>query len=394
VHVGLFTDSYLPRTSGVVTAVEGSARQLRSRGHRVSIVAPAYPGHVDADPDVVRVPSITPPGHPDFPLALPYPGRALRAVRALRLDIVHTHSPFLLGGMGWWAARSIGRPVLFTYHTRYDEYAHYTPVMGDLARPILSAYTTAYCNQCDCVLAPLPSIAALLRESGVRVRVAVVPSAGIDAAAFGPPRSGAEDEGAVRGRFGVPPRAPLLVFVGRLAREKNVALLLVVLAVLPADTWLLLIGDGPERGALEAQAREAGLAPRTIFAGTQPPAVVAEVLAAADLFVFPSTTETFGVAMIEAMAAGCAIVAVRADASCDLLRDGETGRLVPADPRPFAEAVRDLLAHPARRRALGAAARAAAADYDAARVTDRLLTVYQELLAHHTPVTRGGPTCV
>ncbi|HEV2440491.1 MAG TPA: glycosyltransferase [bacterium] len=392
-HVGLFTDSYLPRTSGVVTAVETSARQLRARGHRVSIVAPAYPGHADADPDVVRVPSITPPGHPDFPLALPYPGRALRAVRALGLDLVHTHSPFLLGGIGWWAARSLGRPVLFTYHTRYDEYAHYAPVVGEFARPLLGAYATAYCNQCDCVLAPLPSVAALLRDSGVRVRVAVVPSAGIDIAAFASP-AGRDVRTAVRGRFGVPPRAPLLVYVGRLAREKNVALLLAALAALPPDTWLLLAGDGPERPALQAQAKDVGLASRTIFAGTQPPAAVAEVLAAADLFVFPSMTETFGLAMIEAMAAGCAVVAVRAAASSDLLRDGETGRLVPGDPMTFADAVRDLLAQPARRSAMGGAARAAAADYDQARVTDRLLIVYQELLAHHTPMIRGGLTCV
>ncbi|HKX16972.1 MAG TPA: glycosyltransferase, partial [bacterium] len=344
-HVGLFTDSYLPRTSGVVTAVEASARQLRLRGHRVSIVAPAYPGHADADPDILRVPSITPPGHADFPLALPYPGRTLRAVRALGLDLVHTHSPFLLGGMGWWAARTLGRPVVFTYHTRYDEYAHYAPVVGELARPFVSAYATAYCNQCDCVLAPLPSIASLLRDAGVRVRIAIVPSTGIDVAAFASAGSGTDVGPAVRTRWGIPPRAPLLVFVGRLAREKNVGLLLTVLAALSADTWLVLAGDGPERAALEAQAVRAGLAPRTVFAGTQPPAAVAEVLAAADLFVFPSATETFGIAMIEAMAAGCAVVAVRAPASSDLLRDGETGRIVAADADAFAGAVRDLLAH-------------------------------------------------
>ena len=391
-HVGLFTDSYLPRTSGVVTAVETSARQLRQRGHRVSIVAPAYPGHADADPDVLRVPSVTPPGHPDFPLALPYPGRTMRAVRALGLDIVHTHSPFLLGGMGWWAARALGRPVLFTYHTRYDEYAHYAPVVGDLARPLVSAYATAYCNQCDCVLAPLPSIASLLREAGVRVRIAVVPSTGIDVAAFGAAASGADVRAAVRRRWGIPPGAPLLVFVGRLAREKNVGLLLSSLTALPSETRLLLIGDGPERAPLEAQARQAGLGPRAVFAGTQPPAAVAEALAAADLFVFPSATETFGIAMIEAMASGCAVVAVRAPASSDLVRDGETGRLVAADPAMFADAVRNLLAQPARRSAMGGAARAAAADYDRARVTDRLLIVYQELLTHHS-VAGGGFTC-
>ena len=392
-HVGFFTDSYLPRTSGVVRAVEASAQQLRSRGHRVSIVAPEYPGHADADADVVRVPSVTPPGHPDFPLALPYPGQSLRAVRGLGLDLVHAHSPFLLGGMGWWVARSLGRPVLFTYHTRYDEYAHYAPVVGDFARPFVSAYATAYCNRCDCVLAPLPSIAALLREAGVRVRVAVVPSSGIDIAAFAAlsnaaASSGADRAGAVRARFGVPDQTALLVFVGRLAREKNVGLLLAALAALPADVWLLLVGDGPDRGLLEAQAHDRGIASRTVFAGTQPPAVVAEVLAAADLFVFPSMTETFGLAMIEAMAAGCAVVAVQAAASSDLLRDGETGRLVAADPATFAGAVRDLLTQPARRSAMGGAARAAAADYDHARVTDRLLIVYQELLAQ-----RGGLAC-
>jgi 1,2-diacylglycerol 3-alpha-glucosyltransferase len=394
VQVGLFTDSYLPRTSGVVAAVEASARQLRRRGHRVVVVAPTYPGYTDADPDVLRVPSVAPPGHPDFPLALPYPGRTLRAVRGLGLDLIHTHSPFLLGGMGWWVARGLGRPVVFTYHTRYDRYAHYTPVLGDAARPLVSVYTTAYCNRCDCVLAPLPSIAALLRQGGVRARIAVVPSVGIDTAAFAPGSVAAGAGERVRVRFGVPPRAPLLLFVGRLAREKNVALLLAVLAGLPAETYLLLLGDGPERAALEAQAGTAGLAPRAIFAGTQPPAVVADALAGADLFVFPSTTETFGLAMIEAMAAGCAVVAVRADASSDLLRDGETGRLVPPEPAAFAGAVRELLAEPARRAAMGEGARAAAADYDQARVTDRLLVVYEELLAHHRVSAGGGATCV
>jgi 1,2-diacylglycerol 3-alpha-glucosyltransferase len=97
--------------------------------------------------------------------------------------------------------------------------------------------------------------------------------------------------------------------------------------------------------------------------------------------------------MIEAMAAGCAVVAVRAPASSDLVRDGETGRLVPADPGAFADAVRDLLAQPARRSAMGGAARAAAADYDQARVTDRLLVVYQELLTQQR-VAGGGLTCV
>jgi glycosyltransferase involved in cell wall biosynthesis len=193
----------------------------------------------------------------------------------------------------------------------------------------------------------------------------------------------------VRSTFGVPARAPLLVFVGRLAREKNVGLLLAALAALPAETWLLLVGDGPDRPLLEAQARDRGVADRTVFAGTQPPVVVAGALAAADVFVFPSTTETLGLAMIEAMAAGCAVVAVQAPASSDVLRDGETGRLVAGDAATFAGAVRDLLTQPERRSAIGRAARAAAAEYDHARVTDRLLSIYQELAAVRGPAAAG-----
>jgi glycosyltransferase involved in cell wall biosynthesis len=390
VHIGFFTDSYLPRTSGVVRAVEASAQQVRARGHRVTIVAPSFPGHTDTDLDVIRVPSVTPPGHPDFPLAVPYPGASsMRTVRALGFDVVHTHSPFLLGGLGWWVARNLGRPVAFTYHTRYDEYAHYAPLVGEFARPFLGVYTTAYCNRCDRVLAPVPSIAALLREGGVRARIAVVPSAGIDTAAFAPAAQTDSRRVAVRTTFGIPSRAPLLVFVGRLAREKNVGLLLAALAALPADTWLLLVGDGPDRPLLEAQAHDRGVADRTVFAGTQPAVVVSGALAAADVFVFPSTTETLGLAMIEAMAAGCAVVAVQAPASSDVLRDGETGRVVAAEPAAFAGAVRDLLAQPERRGAIGRAARVAAGDYDHARVTDRLLAVYQELVAARSAAAAG-----
>ncbi len=170
-HVGLFTDSYLPRRSGVVRAVEAAGRSLRLRGHQVSIIAPAYPGYTDADPDVVRLPSISAPRHPDFPLAVPYSGSQLRRLRGLRLDVVHTHSPFLLGGVGMWVARTRRCPIVFTYHTLYGEYAHYTPLIGELARPFIITYTTAYSNRCDTVLASVPSLADLLRRYGIRVPI-------------------------------------------------------------------------------------------------------------------------------------------------------------------------------------------------------------------------------
>lgn len=379
-HVGLFTDSYLPRRSGVVRAVEAAGRYLRRRGHRVSIVAPAYPGHTDSDPDVYRVPSLAPPGHPDFPLAVPYSPQLLRALRGLRLDVVHTHSPFLLGGVGLWVARSRRVPVAFTYHTLYGEYAHYTPVLGDLTRPLIVTYTTAYCNRCDTVLASVPGLADLLRRAGVRVRIEVIPSVGVEPAEF---ESGSPGE--TRARFGIPASAPLLVFVGRLAQEKGITLLLEAFAGLPPDVWLLLVGDGPEREALRAHAGRLGIAPRVVFGGDQEHARVVEALGACDLFVFPSRTETLGLAVLEAMAAGRAVVAVRSEVIADLVRDGETGFLVAAEPGPFAEAIGTLLSNPARRAAMAARGREVAAAYAQDRITDRLIAVYEAMIEQ-----RGG----
>jgi glycosyltransferase involved in cell wall biosynthesis len=376
VHVGLFTDSYLPRQSGVVRAVNALARHLRGRGHRVSIVAPAHPGYADEEPDVYRFPSLAPPGHPDFPLALPCSVPHLRAVRELEVDVVHTHSPFLLGLVGLWAARTRGAPVVFTYHTLYAAYAHYAPLIGTLSRPLLVSYTTGYCNRCDRVLVSVPSVAALLRSYGVRAPVEVVPSSGVDLREF----AGAPS-GAARERFGIPREVPLLLYVGRLAKEKGVALLLDALSLLPPEVWLLLLGDGPERGALVARARRLGVSGRVVFAGPQDHARVVEALADADVFVFPSQTETLGLAVLEAMAAGRAVVAVGGGAMVDLVRDGSTGRLVPPTPGALADAVRALLDDPAGRAALGGRAREAAGEYDQARVGDRVLAVYEQVVA-------------
>lgn len=379
-NIGFFTDSYVPRRSGVVRAVEIAAHRLRERGHRVCIFAPAYPGYADADPDVYRFPSIAPPGHVDFPLAVPYSAAHLRTMRDLRLDLVHSHSPFLLGGLGVWVARTLKLPLVFTYHTLYAEYAHYAPLVGELTRPFIVAYTTAYCNRCDRVLVSVPSLANVLRSYGVRTRIDVAPSVGVDLEEFARPSAGP-----VRAWFRIPDDVVLLLFVGRLGREKGVPLLLDAVAGLPPQVWLLLVGDGPERRELEARAQRPGLAGRVVFAGQQDHAHVVDALAASDLFVFPSQTETLGLAVLEAMAAGRAVVAVQGGSIPEIVRDGETGRIVRADPAALRQAIADLISNAEVRRTMGARGRAAAAEYSEARVVDQLIAVYEESLGRNAP---------
>jgi len=376
VNIGFFTDSYLPRRSGVVRAVEAAARGLRARGHRVHVFAPAYPGHADDDPDIYRFPSIAAPGHADFPLAVPYSAVHLRAIRGLHLDLVHSHSPFLLGGLGVWVARTLKLPLVFTYHTLYAEYAHYTPIVGELTRPFIIAYTTAYCNRCDRVLVSVPSLTTVLRSYGVRTPISVAPSVGIDPAEFI-----RASPGGVRAWFRIPPDAPLLLFVGRLGREKGLPLLLDAMVGLPANVWLLVVGDGPERRDLEARAQGLGLAERVVFGGAQDHSHVVDAMVASDLFVFPSQTETLGLVVLEAMAAGRAVVAVRGGSIPEIVRDGETGRVVPPEPAALRHAIADLLSDPEGRQTMGARARTAAAAYSQDRVIDQLLREYQELMA-------------
>jgi 1,2-diacylglycerol 3-alpha-glucosyltransferase len=378
-NIGFFTDSYLPRPSGVVRAVESAARGLRQRGHRVFVFAPAYPGHTDADPDVLRFPSIAPPGHADFPLAVPYSAAHLRTIRGLGLELVHSHSPFLLGGLGVWLARTLKLPLAFTYHTLYAEYAHYAPVVGELTRPFVIAYTTAYCNRCDRVLVSVPSLSNVLRSYGVRARIDVVPSVGVDPQDYAGPAPGA-----VRAWFRIPDDAILLVYVGRLGREKGVPLLLDAVAGLPPRVQLLIVGDGPERRELEAQVQRLSLGGRVVFAGQLDHSHVVDALFACDLFVFPSQTETLGLAVLEAMAAGRAVVAVRGGATAEIVRDGETGRVVAPDPPALRAAIADLVRDADLRRTMGERARAVASTYSQVRVLDQLLAVYQDMQAGRT----------
>ncbi len=385
--IAMFSDSYLPRVSGVVHSVAAFVRALRSEGHRVVVVAPAYPGYRDVDADVIRFPSVRTARNADFPLAIPYSSAGWRRLRTLGLDIVHTHSPFLMGVVGARLARVQRIPLLFTHHTLYDEYVHYVPWIGSrFTQPTTRAYTTAYANRCDCVIAPSQLIAARLRAQGVRTRIEVLASGAIDPGVFV-----ALQPGWVRAKFGVPAGRPLLVTASRLAKEKSVQLVLDAFAVVRArrDATLLVVGGGPEEAALRQRADELRIGQDTVFAGLLPHHQTLECLAAADVFLFASQTETQGLAVIEAMAAGVPVVAVEAGGVADTVRDGETGFLVPPKPERLAEKVALLLDDPGLRRTLGVQGIDAASQYSLEALTQRLIDLYRSFLPVRTDSPRA-----
>ena len=360
--------------NGVVVSVASFAQRMIELGHRVTIFTAHHPDQRGPEEGVYRFPSINFPSRARYPVAIPWAiGKARRALVQGHFDVVHANAPMLMGHAALWYARRRGLPLVFTYHTLYEEYVHYVPFPRLITRPAARWVSRYYSNEVDRVITPTEHVAARLRDYGVVKPITVLPT-GID---LGVIDAGASAD--VRARYAIPPRAPLLVYVGRLAKEKNITRLLGafrrVLAAQP-DAHLLLIGGGPFTRGLHALAREMGLIDNFHVTGFLERDDVMQALYAADLFVFASLTETQGLAIGEAMACSVPIVTVTSPAAREMVTDGREGLLVDDDDATFADAVLHLIRTPVLRREMAIHARRRAEHLSVAACTDRLLDLY------------------
>jgi 1,2-diacylglycerol 3-alpha-glucosyltransferase len=371
-RVGFFTEIYRPVVNGVVTSVDTLAGGLRARGHEVYCFAPSMPGGTRSDGDVFRLPSLPLPTATPYRLTLPLVGRRNVNNIIKRLGLIHVHSLFVTGWAGLRYARRYGMPIVYTYHTQLEAYAHYVPFEPKATRFAAVQLTRTFCNLVDAVVVPTPAVAHHLRELGVEARIEVVPT-GIDVERFG---AGLRDE-RLRRRLGIRPDGRLVLFVSRLAREKNVDVVLRALADANDPTCLLVIaGDGPQREELERLAIELGVGDRVVFLGVVARDELPDLYASADAFVFPSTSETQGLVQAEALAAGAFVIAADTQSNREVL--GDAARIVAPDRDGFAGALRDLPRSPdagVRLRAKTAALR-----FSAGRQVDAMLDVYMSLI--------------
>jgi 1,2-diacylglycerol 3-alpha-glucosyltransferase len=370
-RVGLFTNNYFPMLGGVPTAIDTIRQGLEVLGHEVVIVAPRMAGSDDGRHRVIRVPAVPAPTYPDFALPLPIGPALARRLRALDLDVFHAHHPFLLGASARRLARAAGRPFVFTYHTLYDRYAHYVP----LPRPIVARqairWSTGFADTADLVLAPSDFVARRLRTHGVRRPIEVLPT-GIDLDRFQP---GAR--ATARQALGLAADDRLLLYVGRLDREKNLGFLLDAVARIQIPrVRLLLVGRGTQAAALGRAATARALEDRVELRGGSPPDGLPTYYRAADAFVFASTTETQGLAVLEAMACGLPVVAVRASGIEEVVVEGVSGLLVSEDAADFAAAVTQVLADSDLAAKLAIGGREAALPFASTALARRLVAAY------------------
>lgn len=337
-RVGVFSDSYRPYTSGVVTSICTMREEFTRLGHEVFIFAPSYPNYRDIEPNIFRFFSVPAPTNPGYTLAVPVSTRALRIARKLKLDIVHVHSPFILGQVGARCARRMGLPLVFTYHTLYDQYAHYVPVGQELARDLTIKYSRYFCNRCDLVITPTVDVKNMIRSYGVETPIEVVPT-GVDVRRFSRGR-----KNWLKKDYDLPDDYKTCLFVGRLAPEKNIDFLIRsfrrVKEMYPKCS-LFIVATGPLEKELKKLVLNEGmnLSQDVIFTGALTSEKLIDVYSDADVFTFASTSETQGIVVVEAMAAGLPVVAVRAIGTQEMVEDGVQGILTEPDLESFSQAV-------------------------------------------------------
>jgi glycosyltransferase involved in cell wall biosynthesis len=336
-NILIFTNTFTPHVGGVARSVEAFTEEYRARGHRVLVVAPEFPDMPQDEVDVVRIPAIQNFNASDFSVVLPIHPQLSETIDAFRPDIVHSQHPFLLGMTAVRIARHRGLPLVFTHHTLYERYTHYVPGDSPALKRFAIELATGYANLADQVFAPSESIRDLLQQRGVVTPIAEVPT-GVRLEHF------AHGDGAAfRRQMGIPQDAFVVGHLGRLAPEKNLEFLARAVAdflgSLPRAHFLV-IGTGPSENSLRDIFAEAGVEARLHTAGILQQQALADALHAMDLFAFASTSETQGMVLTEAMAAGLPVVALDAPGAREVVRDQKNGRLLQeATPAAFCAAL-------------------------------------------------------
>lgn len=381
-RVAMFTNNYLPFIGGVPISIERLRRGLAALGHEVLVVAPGQ-GEADASQEegVVRLPSVAFGKDSDFRLANIFLPRVFREVKSFRPDVIHVHHPFWVGSLGLWLARRLGVPAVYTYHTRFEHYAHFVPVPGRLFKNLISHYLIKrFANRCSGVVVPTPSAREYLRTLGVTTRILVQPT-GIEHQAFRDVDPEAVD--AQRRRLGLDGE-PVLVSVSRVSREKNIDFLIEAVGELwrrGARFRFVLIGDGPDRSRIEARIEELGLEDVVLMTGAVPSEEMPRYCALGEVFLFASTTETQGMVVLEAMAAGMPVVAVRSSGIDDLVHNGFNGYKTREERDAWVTKVEEVLADDALRATLARNAQSFAEEHGIEPFAEEVLRFYAAVLA-------------
>lgn len=333
-NIAMFSDTYVPQVNGVANSIKIYRRKLEERGHKVVVVAPTGPAN---DENVLKVRSIPFIMEKQHRIAIASTKEILDFTRKHEVQLIHSHSPFFIGFKALKVQEEMRIPHVHTYHTLLVEYRHYIPKPFTPPRGIVEHFSAWYCNFVNTVIAPTEEIKRELESYGVKRRIEVLPT-GIEVEKF---EKCPEN---VRERLGLSGKRVLL-YVGRIAKEKNVDFLLKVYERVRSklsDVVLLIVGDGPERDEVEEYAKDKKL--EVVITGFVPHDEIAKYYKAGDVFVFASKTETQGLVVLEALASGVPVVALSQKGVKNVLKEREGAFLIEEESvEAFATRIEELL---------------------------------------------------
>jgi glycosyltransferase involved in cell wall biosynthesis len=325
-NILMMTNTFLPHVGGVARSVAAFTNQLRSFGNRIIVVAPEYEEDTDGkEKDVIRIPAIQNFNGSDFSAVIPIPGFLEAHLQDFQPDIVHSHHPFLMGSTAVRVATKHKAPLVYTQHTMFEQYTHYVPVNLPRMKKFVVSLCTGYANMADQVIAPSESVADILRERGVDTFIETIPTGiFIDEFKKGNGQS-------IRSSENIPDEAFVVGHVGRLAPEKNLEFLSEAVAVFLRDepeAHFLVVGYGPSEKKMRDLFTRRHLQNQVHFLGKQDGPNLIDAYHAMDVFAFSSKSETQGLVLTEAMAAGVPAVALDASGVCDVVRNRKNGCLL------------------------------------------------------------------
>ena len=388
-NILMMTNTFTPHVGGVARSIDAFSQTFRQQNHRVLTVAPTFEDMPDDEKDVIRVAAIQNFNGSDFSVALPIPHFLSHEVETFKPAIIHTHHPFLVGGIALRLAHQFKTPLIFTHHTLYEQYTHYVPGDSAAMKRFVISLSTHYANLCDAVITPSESLKDLIVSRGVTTPVHVIPT-GVHPACFQRERNHS-----LRDALGIPQSALLIGHVGRLAKEKNLYFMANIIKdylLQNIQAHFLLVGSGPMKAVLHDYFSDHKLDGRIHFSGVLSAEALTAAYSTMDVFIFTSKSETQGMVLTEAMATGTPIIGLDAPGAREVIQDEKNGRLIKTENHTaFISALHWFAQRTEKEHlALRACALTTAETFSLPRTADKALALYSALSGSGFTLNEAG----
>lgn len=382
-RIVFFTNCYKPLINGVVSSIVSLKGAFEKKGHEIYIFAPKVGGYTDEEKNIFRYHSVNLTQKVKYPIAIPLSFEAGRVISSFNPDIIHLHHPFVLSLPALMYAARLQIPNVLTLHTQYERYSYYVPAIPhNITSEAIRRIVFSLAGKVDIITTPSQSMKELINRYGITKEIVVIPNA-IDIDIF---RNKNKEQGEIlKKELRLAPDEIVILYVGRVSIEKDIDKIIKALAIIRdqniTNFQFIVVGEGTALEQMKDLADSLNLADKVKFTGAVSRELIKYYYQIADIFAFSSTSETFGIVIIEALASGLPILAVKAPGAVDIITDGFNGILAENDIANFAEHLSVLIQDKGLRQRLSKNAQQTAKKYCIDTVADRVLELYERLIA-------------